>query len=324
MSFVSSYKNDIYLSFSELDNLPQESDDTGWVTDFISALRRVLVMKLGEIGNLSLCLNGKTEGKDGANSSAEGSLEQSSIFLIILSPEYAETEPCLKEIRTYLQILKDRGNGGLEQIFVVEKEKLTAENRPRELSCLFNYRFWDEGRLGKQQTLTFPKPGSKDTKYYYKIEDLASDIGKELQRLKKNGTSEKKGNLNSIPPATVFLAEVSDDLQDQRKAVQGYLEQLDIRVLPETSIRAISVLDAKKILNKNLKNSDVFVQLLSDQIESISTKEDNNFVRLQYDLAIENDSKNIAMAKSRAGPIWNYGGDPKNFSAIKHSDGHKY
>ena len=59
------------------------------------------------------------------------------------------------------------------------------------------------------------------TTYIRLVEDLATDISQQL-----------KAQVSATPRATVFLAEVTDDLDSRREQVRRYLEQAQLQVLP--------------------------------------------------------------------------------------------
>jgi len=84
----------------------------------------------------------------------------------------------------------------------------------------------------------------------------------------------------SFPKKTIFLAEVTDDLKNYRNEVKNFLEQqqerredIEIRILPMQDYDVSS-----EKLTEYLKQSDLFVQLLSDHPEK-------DLVKIQYDCA---------------------------------------
>jgi hypothetical protein len=94
-----------------------------------------------------------------------------------------------------------------------------------------------------------------DDRYYKKVNKLCYDLAKELCELKS-----EEPRQDARP--SVFLAEVTDDLESERDDVKDYLDQAGIRVLPETWYPRDAIL-FKEALNKDLAQCTCFVQLLS-------------------------------------------------------------
>ncbi len=143
------------------------------------------------------------------------------------------------------------------RVFVVERE--TIIDRPPEIQGLAIYQFC---------TLM---PDPEEQVYHQKIDDLVVQLAGKLKSLQASAqqTQPSEGGVHigdvggdvnlqaggdivagnktvqqtienryiiqqEGPRATVFLAEVTDDLQEQRNDVKRYLEQQQFQVLPES------------------------------------------------------------------------------------------
>jgi hypothetical protein len=73
----------------------------------------------------------------------------------------------------------------------------------------------------------------------------------------------------------IFLAKVTDDLEEQHKQVKGYLEQQGIRLLPS---KTYSFSNLQESLDQDLAQCCLFVQLLNDKVG-------NGFPQFQYERA---------------------------------------
>jgi hypothetical protein len=82
----------------------------------------------------------------------------------------------------------------------------------------------------------------------------------------------------------VYLAEVSDDLEDLRDELKRYLVQRECRVLPENRLPD-DIAGFENAALADLKRSDVFVQILSEVAGRKFDGGDRRRVPLQYDLA---------------------------------------
>jgi hypothetical protein len=90
-------------------------------------------------------------------------------------------------------------------------------------------------------------------------------------------------SISEIRP-TVFLAEATDDLDAQRDAVQRYLEQAGVRVLPET-LYSRTPAAFQQALDSDLAQSTLFVQLLSGVLGKKPPDLPQGYVRLQCERA---------------------------------------
>ncbi|MCP4700842.1 MAG: CHAT domain-containing protein [Gammaproteobacteria bacterium] len=84
---------------------------------------------------------------------------------------------------------------------------------------------------------------------------------------------------------TVFLAEVSDDLQGERQQMRAHLEQFNVRVVPEQMYYFPEPAKLEQTIDEELRQSTLFVQLLSAanpmRPPGMSTP------RLQYERAVQ-------------------------------------
>ena len=170
--------------------------------------------------------------------------------------------------------------GGQPQgrVFVVEKQVLDEEqSRPAELDDLKKYHFWYRDEHDQVRTLSLREPEPHTTTYTRLVEDLATDISRQL-----------KARAAAAPPpaeskATVFLAEVTDDLDPRREQVRRYLEQAQLRVLPAQ--RYLEGQAFRDALEQALGQSTLFIQLLSEYPGRRPPDIPQGYIRLQLERA---------------------------------------
>jgi hypothetical protein len=194
-------------------------------------------------------------------------------------------------MQAFLHTLRERAHAG-SSVFVVERAELGEDGRPLELQELLGYRFWVADREGRPpRILGDPRPHPDDVRYYDRLNDLSCDLAETLQRLKRAATSQTTAapataisvSISEIRP-TVFLAEATDDLDAQRNAVQRYLEQAGVRVLPET-LYSRTPAAFQQALDSDLAQSTLFVQLLSGVLGKKPPDLPQGYVRLQCERA---------------------------------------
>ncbi|MFA5922407.1 MAG: toll/interleukin-1 receptor domain-containing protein [Methylococcaceae bacterium] len=269
-AFVPGYqRGDIFVSYAHVDDMVYpDIDAAGWVATLIAGLNVKLSQKLGRSDLFSLWKDEQLPPNKPLTPEILNALKHSAIVVIILSPGYMASPWCQREMQTFWQELAQRARSD-SRIFVVERDKVEIDEKPRALEELLGYQFWLQDREGKApRILGDPRPDPHDRLYYDKLNDLATDLANELLRLKKNQVTQPKATItepDSHP--TVFLAEVSDDLDAQRDRVQHHLNEEGFRVIPSETSNYFSYLggndDIRETLANDLKNCKLFVQLLS-------------------------------------------------------------
>jgi len=273
-TYLSNYKHDIFISYAIIDDEPFPGADNGWVTTLIKALKNYLGKYLGCSEAFSLWMEPQARGNTAVTPDTLVQLENSATFVLILSPAYLASEWCRLELNAFLANVDDKAG----RIFVVEHNKV--DERPARLSDLRGYQFWVADDAGKPRILAMPKPNyDREPEYIQRIDDLARDLVEKLEALKtqippdaswlKKETSSLKGQaeISVISPrATVFLAEVTDDLQEHRNQVKRYLEQQNIQVVPDKLYffpGENAVEQLRETMVADLRQSSLFVQLVS-------------------------------------------------------------
>lgn len=277
--YVPQYQYDIFVSYAHVDNEIFAGADKGWVTTLVDTLQNYLAQKIGSQNGFSLWLDEMLPANKSLTYNSIQYLENSAVFLLILSPAYLKSENCRLELNAFLA--KVSSNSG--RVFVVEYQ---ATERLESLSDLQGYVFWELDSVNNRpRSLGLPALDSKQAyQYHWKTEDLASDIVAQLEILKADTINYINNNIISSE-YTVFLAEVSDDLNFQREELKRNLELEGLRVLPNKLYAFNSKQELKNAINSDLQNSVLFVQLLSSiapqRPPGMSTPQ------LQYDCAKE-------------------------------------
>jgi TIR domain len=291
MAFVPHYTYDIFVSYAHVDDLPEPVTQEGWVTTLVQGLKKRLAQKLGRNDAFTLWMDRELAGNIPITPEIIHTLQHSATLLLILSPGYLASTWCQQEMQAFLHTIRERAHAG-SSVFIVERVMLGEDRRPPELQELLGYRFWVADREGKPpRILGDPRPHPDDVRYYEILNDLSCDLAETLQRLKHTPTSQTTAAPAAEPPVyisearpTVFLAEVTDDLDAQRDAVQRYIEQAGVRVLPET-LYSRTPAAFQQALDNDLPQSTIFVQLLSGVLGKKPPDLPQGYVHLQCERA---------------------------------------
>jgi hypothetical protein len=251
------------VSYAHVDNEPLAGADTRWVTNLITGLKPLLGQKLGRADAYTLWMDYELRGHETVTPHILEQLQDAAVLLLILSPGYVASDWCRRELSTFVSRVA-KGSG---RVFIIEREPI---ERPEELQDILGYRFWVKNEANVPRTLGIPKPDHDEFEYYQRIDELARHLSDELKHLK---THSGDGALTPSMPcpstqdqevrATIFLAEVTDDLQELRADVERYLRQQKIRILPSALYYFPSAEELRHGIDADLQQSTLFVQLLS-------------------------------------------------------------
>ncbi len=272
--YVPQYKHDIFVSYAHIDNQALIGANKGWVTTLINSLKIKLGQKLGKADAFSLWMDYEVQGNTVLTAETLEHLESSATFVLILSPGYIESQWCQLELNTFLAKVGE--NSGC--VFVVEHNDV--EEQPYSLNDLLGYKFWLRDDTGRSRTLGIPQPHPEEREYYQRLDDLAHQMADKLKVLKKESKTEPVTIPDSLeattPTTTIFMAEVTADLEERRNEVKRYLDQQGVRVLPD---KKYSFTTIQQEIEQDLSQCRLFVQLLSEKTDTF------NYSQFQYEHA---------------------------------------
>jgi hypothetical protein len=258
LAYLSSdaYDYDIFVSYAHVDDMPLPGATQGWVTTFSTCIKMKLAQKLGRNDAYALWMDHELRGGQPITPHILETVRRSAILLVVLSPGYIASSWCRRELETFHSLIAE---GQARHVFVVELDPIDKAELPSALADLKRSRFWVEDQnSGSPRTVGTPVP---DREYYSAIDDFIREVVTDLKQLKR---VEPLSERTLIQPAngTVFLAEVTDDLEEQRNSVKRYLEQAGIGVVPKNpcSLEPKAFCQA---VTEGLAEGELFVQLLS-------------------------------------------------------------
>jgi hypothetical protein len=265
------FQNDIFISYAHVDDRPFDatgSDQSlGWAATLVRHLENYLAQEIGRAEGFTVWKDKyNLHGNDTLTTEIRTKLQETAVFIAILSPAYLASTWCRDEARSFTQHFASNLSG---RVFVVEKAPLDeASEVPQALTGRRNYRFWYLDGEKKPRTFARPMSQQDEIQYFRQVEDLARDIHKQLKAVAERQPA--KPALTSGPAsggngaASVFLAEVTDDLEFRRRELRRYLEQQDVTVLPVATY-PLGRSEFEVALNADLVRSRLFVQLLGPE-----------------------------------------------------------
>lgn len=278
MAYVPTCKCDVFVSFAHLDDAAIGSGQP-WVSAFASDLKKVLRMRLGvrEEDGLRVYFTGHGSLETGVN--LESDLMQhaasSATFVAVTSPAYVAPDSwTMRELAAFQQAM-----GGHGRVFAIEHSPLdSVDEYPPPVREVKRMAFWQ--KHPEREIPVTMAPGSDA--YLQTLLDLAEQIRKQLKKMKEeaktasapapapaaagaagNGTAAASAAVRggTADGRAIFLAQATDDLDEEREQVRRYVEQFGIEVLPRATYPQGGA-DFAAALDADLARCDVFVQLL--------------------------------------------------------------
>ena len=290
MGYVHPDKPDIFLSYAHVDDEPDAAfpDRPGWVTTIVRGLEKRLVRKLSRFDPSDLWRDAKLAGHVVVTPEISDRLRDAAVLLLVLSPAYLASEWCRRELAEFHEeICKRKAARG--RIFIIEFDWVHPNKKPPELAKLKGYRFWvEDPDTRNPETLGYPIVREKDEEYHKRLNDLCIELVRELETLRQREQAPPATATSAGPDIrpTVYLAEVTEDLETRRDAVQRHLDQAGFRVLPEAEPSRDDSEAYRASVEADLARSVVFVQLLSETPGRRIKRSDASYVALQHERAL--------------------------------------
>jgi hypothetical protein len=293
---TSGYKNDVFVSYAHVDNEPVLDSEIKWVSNFIDDLGKFLARRLrGENGaNPYIWIDHELAFNKPLNESLTNELRQTATFLIIMSLAYLESEWCKKERQQFFEILKEKGSN--TRVFIVEIDEIDRKMYPIEINeYVIPYKFWKKENSSKAKMLGFPKRAD-DEDYSNRLVDISVDLANELASIKKLTSMKMKSNepqvRPTIPKGNIFLAQVTDDLDERREEIKRYFKDEGYKILPEENMySSYETGKLKETMEENFANCLLYVQLLSHLPGKKLPSSNNTITSFQFELAKSSGKK---------------------------------
>ena len=272
------YEHDVFVSYAHVDDTADPEAEQGWVTVLVQRLRNRLSERLGG-ADYSLWSDRGMPGNVPVTETILNAVTRSATLVVVLSNGYVRSSWCADERRAFLTAVDARRRGG-SGVFVVEREPLLGDG-PSPFGNVVGYRFWG-GDPDRPHILGWPRPileTPEGREYYKALNTLCCDLGHELDRLRTGSTDERR------PEATIFLAEVTDDLYSQRNEVKQYLLQARLAVLPVEELYPLPLAAFRQEVDQDLRKCALFVQLLSNVPGRRPPGSQLSYNCIQYELA---------------------------------------
>jgi hypothetical protein len=274
VSLVPGFAFDVFISYSHVDNQPLGGRDNGWITEFTQALRSLLMMKAG-VREIGIWQDATLQADDVVDQTIPDALGKCAVFIAILSPGYLNSKYCNRELHNFHSV-KTNGFepefGGHSRLLPIVLSNVPRETWPPLLQGITGEKFFEFDPASRAD-LPLPKPDrySPELPYWKRMESVTRSVWTVLQAMKHQSQA---GLASSEQPTfgaslsqegdakgVVYLAEVTDDLYDEREALRQFLESRRIRIEP--AALSASGPDMRPAIQAALRRSNLSLHLLN-------------------------------------------------------------
>ncbi|MFL6199346.1 MAG: hypothetical protein ACJ76J_09230 [Thermoanaerobaculia bacterium] len=279
------FEQDLLISYAHLDDQALIEGDTGWV----SSLHRLLEIRVGQLlgEKPRIWRDPKLQGNDFFADTILERLPRVGALVSVLSPRYVKSEWCNRELTEFCRASQKSGGVRIAdkaRIFKVVKTPVPAERHPEEMQSFLGYEFYVvDPQSGRPRELAQSSYGPEaERAFLAKLDDLAYDITKLLELMRQNGDGDK----TEVRRGTVYLAETSFDLRDEREAVKRDLIRNGYEVLPDQPLPLVTG-DFAASVRAQLARCTLSIHLVGKNYGVVPEGETRSIIVLQHEIAAE-------------------------------------
>ena len=287
-------KTDAFISYRQDNNRLLDEEGKGWVDQFHERLELILGEYIGR--KPEIWRDPRLPKNVVLVNYLQNEIRATVALVAILSPGYMSSTWCMGELREFCERAKENGGlqiNGRSRVFVVVKLPPKEGVYPPEIAGQLRYEFCTVNSKTKRlEEFSSDLRPQKDQRYWNTLSALAQDLNDLLTETNRHAPAVPDDSnvfAESAPPPrkTVYLAETTDDLAEQRRQIKEELQLHGYRVLPQRSFPYVAGCYSEEV-EKDLAESDVSINLLGRSYGLIPDGAgDRSILRLQLEVANE-------------------------------------
>lgn len=293
-SAPSELKQDAFISYWQKNNLLLDEHSKGWVDQFHERLEYMLGEHLGR--KAEIFRDPRLPKNAVLVEYLLNEIKETVALVAILTPGYVSSTWCMGELREFCERAKENGGlyvNGRSRVFVVVKLPPEKAVYPSEISGQTRYEFCTVNpKTGLLEEFSSDLRPYKDQRYWSTLSTLVqdlkallSDTGRLAQPVHIDGNIFRQSSIT--PKKTIYLAETTSDLTEQRRQIKEELVLHGYKVLPHHPF-PYEVGTYCEEVRKDIAESDVAINLLGRSYGLIPEGAgDRSILRLQLDVANE-------------------------------------
>jgi hypothetical protein len=254
------FEHDFLISYAHIDDQALVDGQSGWV----SQLHRLLEIRVGQLMGQTpkIWRDPKLQGNDFFADTILDRLPKIGALVSVFSPRYVQSDWCNRELKEFCRAAEQSGGVRVHdkaRIFKVVKTPVNLERQPEEVKPMLGYDFFVyDPESGRPRELAATYGPGADRAFLVKLDDLAYDIAQLLELLHQNGDAAPEA---APSKGTVFLAETTFELREEREAIKRDLIRNGYEVLPDRSLPLVAP-DLDAAAREQLARSTLSIHLI--------------------------------------------------------------
>lgn len=278
---------DAFISYSHIDNVGLVDGSKGWITNLHRALEIRIAQLIGEEPHI--WRDPKLAGNDIFEITLIEQLKRVAVLVTVVSPRYVKSEWTRRELIEFWKAAEAQGGVRFHdkaRIFKVLKTPVPREIDLPELASLLGYEFFKiDPETGRVHELDEIFGESAQREFWIKLDDLAHDISALLDVLRREFQVGTTG-VQSAKRESIFLAEATADLKEEREAIRRDLQQHGYTVLPSRGLPLVAS-EMKASIAQDLSQCRMSIHPIGERYGFIPEGSSTSLTEIQNELAIE-------------------------------------
>jgi len=278
----------MFVSYAHQDNEPAAGQKTGWVDILVQELEREVRRRLGR-KEFTYWMDYQIDENRPLNDEIVNAVQNSATLLVVMSPTYLNSMWCQRERNNFLHALSGRVERG--DIFILEQLPIDRDQYPTEFGNPKGFKFWMADpvtKIASPVDFGVGAGGVLAEQYRASVVNLSVKIAKHIDLLIKARLEPKQATairkaMESAP--CIYVAQTSEDLEEREEELKAYLDQMGVRVLPETRYPP-SAIEFEQAMLEDIARCKVYVQLLSEfRGRKVDFAPGHRYATYQYEIA---------------------------------------
>jgi hypothetical protein len=289
MSSPHAFTDDVFISYRHLDNELFDEQGKGWIDNFHERFESVLGEALGY--EPRIWRDPRLPGNAYFADVLADRIQKTAVLISILSPGYLQSDWCMGELREFCRLANQAGGllvGNRQRIFKVVKTHLALDAHPPEFQKQLGYEFYEIDKTTERPVAFGQELGrNRDQRYWSKLDDLAWDVKQVLSVINPRAKAASAANVFSQSPGTIYLAQTTRDLSEERDQIKRELQNRGYDILPDKELPLISP-NYEETVRECVMRAKLSIHLIGGSYGIIPEGASNrSIVRLQNEIAAE-------------------------------------
>jgi TIR domain-containing protein/uncharacterized protein DUF4062 len=294
MGLVTGYDNEVFISYSHIDNQPFGDPRGGWVDIFHEQLQNFVDVHVGR--RTKVWRDRRLTGAEVFSDEIEQQLRSSAVLVSVISPGYIQSDWCNRELVGFTKAAQDRGSlrvGNLQRVVKVLRLPVERNTLPAFLDEVLGAEFYRVDPASERARDLLLDPSQDAEKIFRaRVDDVAQELSRLLGAMAASG-----GAVAAAPPASaanaVFLAWTTGDLVGEREKLRRELEARNYQVVP-TGVPPLEATGVRERIVAALREAKVAIHLIGAHYGFVPEGEERSIIELQSDEAIYKASTSTA------------------------------